>query len=63
MLSCGRVNENGVFENADVTASIDDPSEHVLGSLGMTRGYFVYLFSDFEDHTGIFSKMLLVWTR
>ena len=37
-----------LFENADVTASICNPSEHALGSLGITCGHFVYLFSDFE---------------
>ena len=57
-----------LFENADVTASIHQPSEHALGSLGITRGHFVYLFSDFEYHsvfvwTGIFSKTFFVWTR
>ena len=56
-----------LFENADVAASIHKPSEHALGSLGITRVHFVHLFSDFEYHsvfvwTGIFSKTLLVWT-
>ena len=65
MLSCGRV-KTELFENADVTASIYDPSEPALGSLGITRGYFAYLFSDLECHsdfvlTGIISKAVL-WT-
>ena len=67
LLSCGRV-KTKLFENADVTASIYNPSEHALGSLGITRGHFVYLFLEFECHsvfvwTGIFSKTLLVWTQ
>ena len=67
MLSCGRV-KTELLENADVTVSIYNPSEHVLGSLGITQGHFVYLFSDFEYHsifawTGIISKTLLLWTR
>ena len=37
-----------LFENADVTVLIYNPSEHALGSLGITWGHFVYLFSDFE---------------
>ena len=36
------------FENADVKASIYDVSEHALGSLGITRGYFACLFSFIE---------------
>ena len=36
MLLCGRV-ETELFENADVTASIYDISEHTLRSLGITR--------------------------
>ena len=67
MLSCGRV-KTELFENVDVTVSICNPSERALGSLGITRGHFVYLFSDFECHsvfvwTGIISKTPLVWTR
>ena len=33
--------EAELFKNADVTVSICNPSEHVLGSLGIRRGYFV----------------------
>ena len=33
LFSCGRV-KTELFENADVTASIYDVSEHALGSLG-----------------------------
>ena len=67
LLSRGRV-KTELFDNADVTVSIHKPSEHALGSLGITRGHFVYLFSNFECHgvfvwTGIFSKTLLVWTQ
>ena len=74
MLSCGRV-KTELFENADVTASIYDVSEHAHGSLGTTKGHFDCLFSfvkvrtaKFECSsvfvwTGIFSKTLLVWTR
>ena len=36
------------FENADITASICYISEHTLGSLGITRGQFAYLFSLIE---------------
>ena len=73
MLSCGRV-KTELFENADVTVSIDGVSEHAHGSLGITQGHFDYLFSfvkfltvGFECSsvfvwTGIFSKTLLVWT-
>ena len=74
MLSCGRV-KTKLFENADVTASIYDVTEHAHGSLGTTQGHFNCLFSfikvqtvKFESSsvfvwTGIFSKALLVWTR
>ena len=74
MLSCGRV-KTELFENADVTASIYDVSEHAHGSLGITQGHFDCLLSivkfqtvEFECSsvfvwTGIFSKTLLVWTR
>ena len=74
MLSCGQV-KTELFENADVTASIYDVSEHAHGSLGITQGHFDCLFSfvkfriaEFECSrvfvwTGIFSKTLLVWTR
>ena len=40
--------ENGAFQNADVTASIYDVSEHAFGSLGITRGHFACLFSFIE---------------
>ena len=74
MLSCGRV-KTELFENADITASIYDVSEHAQGSSGITQGHFDCLFSfvkvrteEFEWSsvfvwTGIFSKTLLVWTR
>ena len=74
MFSCGRV-KTELFENADVTASIYDVSEHAHGSLGTTKGHFDCLFSFVEVRTakfecsrvfvwtGIFSKTLLVWTR
>ena len=74
MLSCGRV-KTELFENADVKVSIYDVSEHAHGSLGTTKGHFDCLFSFVEVRTakfeccsvfvwtGIFSKMLLVWTR
>ena len=39
MLSCGRV-KTELFEDADVTASIYDVSEHAHGSLGITQGHF-----------------------
>ena len=44
MLSCGRVKKE-LFENADATASIDNPSGHAHGSLGITQGHFDCLFS------------------
>ena len=74
MLSCGRV-KTELFENADVTASIYDVSEHAHGSLGITQGHFDCLVSLIEVRTvkfecssvfvwpGIFSKTFLVWTR
>ena len=49
LFSCRRV-KTELFENADVKASIHNPLEHALGSLGIKQGYFVYLFSDFEYH-------------
>ena len=73
-LSCGRV-KTELFENADVTSSIYDASEHAHGSLGITQRHFDCLFSfvkvrtaEFEYSsvfvwTGIFSKTLLVWMR
>ena len=42
LFSCGRV-KTELFENADVTTSIYDVSEHALGSLGITRGHFACL--------------------
>ena len=62
MLSCGRV-KTEFSKMLDVSASTNDASERAPGSLGTARGNFVYLFWDFEDHTGIFSKTLLLWTR
>ena len=74
MLSCGRVKRE-LFENADVTVSIYDVSEHAHGSSGITQGHFDSLLSivkfqtvEFECSsvfvwTRIFSKTLLVWTR
>ena len=47
LFSCGRV-KTELFENADVTTSIYDVSEHALGSLGITRGHFACLFSFIE---------------
>ena len=44
MLSCGWV-KTELFENADVTASIYNPSEHVHGALGITQGHFGCLFA------------------
>ena len=46
-LSCGRM-KTEPFENADVTASIYHPSEHAIGSLGITRGHVACLFSFIE---------------
>ena len=43
-VSCGRV-KTELFENADVTASIYNPSEHAHRALGITQGYFDCLFS------------------
>ena len=76
MLSCGLV-KTELFENADVTASIYDVSEHAHGSLGITQGHFDCLFSFVEVEvrtakfecscvfvwTRIFSKTLLMWKR
>ena len=74
MLSCGQV-KTELFENADVTVSIYDVSEHAHGSLGITQEYFDCLFSfvkfrtaEFECSsvfvwTGIFSKTILAWTQ
>ena len=57
-----------LLENSAVKVSIYTPPEHALGSLGITRRPFVYLFSDFECHsvfawTGMISKTLLLLTR
>ena len=74
MLLCVRV-KTELFENADVTASICDVSEHAHGSLGITQGHFDCLFPIVELRTAkfecscvfvwtrIFSKTLPVWTR
>ena len=40
-----------LFDNADVTASILYISEHELGSMGIIRGQFAYLFSFMEVGT------------
>ena len=51
MLSCGRV-KTELFENADVTASIYDVSEHAHGSLGITQGHFdCFSLSKFEQRS------------
>ena len=47
MLSCGRV-KTELFENADVTSSIYNVSEHAHGSLGTTKGHFNFPFSFVE---------------
>ena len=74
ILSCGWV-KTELFENADVTISIYDVSEHAHGSLGITQGHFDCLFSFVEVRTakfecssvfvwtGIYLKTLPVWTR
>ena len=54
LLSCGRV-KTELFENADVTASIYNVSEHVHGSLGIMRGYFACLFSFIEGQASMFA--------
>ena len=45
--SCYRVDgwKRELCENADVTASIYDVSEHAHGSLGVAQGHFDCLFS------------------
>ena len=72
MLLCGRV-KTELLENAYVTVSIYDVSEHAHGSLGITQRHFCCLFSfvkvrteEFERSsvfvwTWIFLKTLLVW--
>ena len=47
-----------LFENADVTASIYDVSEHAHGSLGITRGHFNCLFSFIEARISKFCMCL-----
>ena len=50
MLPCGRVKLRGekeLFENADVTVSIYDVSEHAHGSLGIAQGHFDCSFHSF----------------
>ena len=44
ILSCGRV-KTELCENADVTASIYDASEHAHGPLGIPQGHFDCLVS------------------
>ena len=44
MLSCGLV-KTELFENADVTASIYNQSEHAHRPLGITQGHFDFLFA------------------
>ena len=39
------LDENGAFENADVSASIYEESEHAHGYLGITQGHFDCLLS------------------
>ena len=53
MMSCGRV-KTELFENADVTVSIYDVSEHAHGSLGITQGHFDSLFSFIKARTAKF---------
>ena len=53
MLSFGRVKKE-FFENADVTVSIYDVSEHAHGSLGIMQGHFDCLFSFVEARTAKF---------
>ena len=74
MLSCGQL-KTELFENADVTVSIYNVSDHAHRSLGIAQGHFDCLFSfvavrtaKFECssvfvRTGIFSETLLVWTQ
>ena len=63
MLSCGRV-KTELFENADVTASFYDVSEHAHGSLGITQGHFDCLFSFVKVRTAEFEcSSVVVWTR
>ena len=62
MLSCGRV-KTELFENADVTASIYDVSEHAHGSLGITQGHFDCLFSFVKVRTAEFECSIVGETR
>ena len=74
MLSCGRM-KTELFENAGVTASINDVSEHAQKSLGIKQGHFDGLFSFVEVQAAkfecsnvfrwmrLFWKTLFVWTR
>ena len=52
LFSCGRV-KTELFENADVTASIYDVSEHAHGSLGQQKGILIvcFLLSKFEQRS------------
>ena len=52
MLSCGRVKAE-LFENANVTASIYEVSEHAHGSLGIMQRHFdcLFLLSKFEQRS------------
>ena len=52
MLSSGWA-KTELFENADITASIYDVSEHAHGSLGITQGHFDRLFSFVEVRTEV----------
>ena len=62
MLSCGRV-KTELFEDADVTASIYDVSEHAHGSLVITQGHFDCLFSFVKVQTAEFEcSSVFVWT-
>ena len=62
MLSCGRM-KTELFENANVTASIYDASEHAHGSLGIMQGHFDCLFSFIEVRTAKFEcSSFFVWT-
>ena len=52
-----------LFENADVTASIYDVSDHAHGSLGITQGHFDCLFSFVKVRTAGFEcSNVFVWT-
>ena len=52
-----------LFENADVTASIYDVSEHAHGSLGITQGHFDCVFSFVEVRIAKFEcNSVFEWT-